>query len=101
MLSPTIVDLSVLEVGSVHKSDALVARGSSGWQTESFTTIERREKYEDSDERADSNLAVVKTRRYHFDNEAFIHPLHSVRFDPKRPCELPVESLLALKRKES
>ncbi|MED6127991.1 hypothetical protein PIB30_093348, partial [Stylosanthes scabra] len=62
--------------------------------------IEKREKYEDFDERADSALAVVKTQRYHFDDEPFIHPLHSIRFDPYRPYELPVESLLALRRRD-
>ncbi|MED6115318.1 hypothetical protein PIB30_089323 [Stylosanthes scabra] len=53
-----------------------------------YYEIEKREKYEDSDERADSDLAVVKTRRYHFDDEPFIHPLHSVQFDPDRLYEL-------------
>ncbi|MED6137854.1 hypothetical protein PIB30_068898 [Stylosanthes scabra] len=43
------------------------------------------EKYVDSDERADSNLAVVKMRRYHFDEGSFIHPLHSVRFGLNHP----------------
>ncbi|MED6168924.1 hypothetical protein PIB30_016209 [Stylosanthes scabra] len=44
-----------------------------------YYEIEKRDKYEDSDERADSNLAVVRTRRYHIDDEPFIHPLHSAR----------------------
>ncbi|MED6148608.1 hypothetical protein PIB30_054684 [Stylosanthes scabra] len=39
----------------------------------------------------------MKTRRYHCDDEPFIHPLHSVRCDADRPYELPVESLLALR----
>ncbi|MED6146501.1 hypothetical protein PIB30_035010 [Stylosanthes scabra] len=30
-----------------------------------------------SDEKADSDLAIVKTWRYHFDDEPFTHPLHS------------------------
>ncbi|MED6151432.1 hypothetical protein PIB30_082427, partial [Stylosanthes scabra] len=64
-----------------------------------YYEIEKREKYEDPDERADSDLAVAKTRRYHFDDEPFIHPLHSVRFHPDRPYELPIESLLALRRR--
>ncbi|MED6212974.1 hypothetical protein PIB30_088749 [Stylosanthes scabra] len=38
---------------------------------------------------------------YHFDDEPFIHPLHSVRFDPDRPYELPIESLLALRHRDS
>ncbi|MED6172321.1 hypothetical protein PIB30_049047 [Stylosanthes scabra] len=65
-----------------------------------YYEIEKQEKYEDSNERADSDLAIVKTLRYHFDDEPFIHPLHSVHFDPDRPYELPVESLLALRRRD-
>ncbi|MED6140024.1 hypothetical protein PIB30_089277 [Stylosanthes scabra] len=65
-----------------------------------YYEIEKREKYKDSDERADSDLAIVKTRRYHFDDESFIYPFHSVRFDPDCPYELPVKSLLALKRRD-
>ncbi|MED6131765.1 hypothetical protein PIB30_012773 [Stylosanthes scabra] len=61
---------------------------------------ERRDKYEDSDEKANLDLAVVKTRRYHFDEEPFVHPLYNVRFEPDRPYELPVESLLTIKRRE-
>ncbi|MED6210428.1 hypothetical protein PIB30_064092 [Stylosanthes scabra] len=48
--------------------------------------LEKREKYEDSNERADSDLAVVKTR--------------SVQFDPDRPYELPIKLLLALRRRD-
>ncbi|MED6138534.1 hypothetical protein PIB30_075043 [Stylosanthes scabra] len=65
-----------------------------------YYEIEMHEKYEHTDERADSDLAVVNTQRYHFDDEPFIHPLHSIRFDPDRQYELPVESLLALKRRD-
>ncbi|MED6108103.1 hypothetical protein PIB30_020373 [Stylosanthes scabra] len=65
-----------------------------------YYEIERCEKYNNFDKRADSDLAVVKTRRYHFDDEAFIHPLHSALFDPDHPYELLVESLLVLKRRE-
>ncbi|MED6174081.1 hypothetical protein PIB30_065448, partial [Stylosanthes scabra] len=54
-----------------------------------YYEIEKCEKYEDTNERADWDLAVVKMRRYHFDNEPFIHPLHSIRFDPDRPYEIP------------
>ncbi|MED6176860.1 hypothetical protein PIB30_092389 [Stylosanthes scabra] len=38
-----------------------------------------------------------RMRRYHFDDEPFIHPLHSIRFDPDCPYELPIDSLLALR----
>ncbi|MED6196269.1 hypothetical protein PIB30_045918 [Stylosanthes scabra] len=62
-----------------------------------YYKIKKREKYEDSDERANEDLAIVKTQRYHFDDEPFIHPLHSVRFDPDRTYELPIESVLALR----
>ncbi|MED6192664.1 hypothetical protein PIB30_012268 [Stylosanthes scabra] len=65
-----------------------------------YYEISRIEKYEDSGERTDSDFAIVKTRRYHFDDEPFIHPLHRVRFDPDRLYELPVESLLALRRRD-
>ncbi|MED6193354.1 hypothetical protein PIB30_018506 [Stylosanthes scabra] len=65
-----------------------------------YYEIEKREKYEDFDEMVDSDLVIVKTRRYYFDDEPFIHPLHGVRFDPDRPYELSVESLLAFKRRE-
>ncbi|MED6165258.1 hypothetical protein PIB30_097855 [Stylosanthes scabra] len=61
-----------------------------------YCDIEKHEKYEDTDERADSDLAIVKTQRYHFDDEPFIRPLHSIRFDPDRPYELSIESLLGL-----
>ncbi|MED6224511.1 hypothetical protein PIB30_084779 [Stylosanthes scabra] len=65
-----------------------------------YYRIEKLEKYEDSNDRADSDLAVVKTRRYHFDDEPFIHPLHSIRFDLDHPYELPVESFLALRHRD-
>ncbi|MED6188016.1 hypothetical protein PIB30_081930 [Stylosanthes scabra] len=52
-----------------------------------YYEIEKREKYEDSDEKADSDLAIVRTQRYHFEDEPFIHSLHSVRFDLDRPYE--------------
>ncbi|MED6213469.1 hypothetical protein PIB30_093717 [Stylosanthes scabra] len=54
-----------------------------------YYEIESREKYEDSDEIVDSDLAVVKRQRYHFDDEPFIHPLHSIQFDPDRPLRSP------------
>ncbi|MED6139718.1 hypothetical protein PIB30_086423 [Stylosanthes scabra] len=65
-----------------------------------YYEIEKQEKCEDSDERADEDLAIVETRRYYFDDEPFIHPLHSVRSDPDCPYELPIESLLALRRRD-
>ncbi|MED6213971.1 hypothetical protein PIB30_098589 [Stylosanthes scabra] len=65
---------------------------------DSFRVVVGCEKYEDSDERVDSDLAIVKTPRYHFDDEPFIHPLHSIWFDPNRPYKLSVDSLLAFRR---
>ncbi|MED6209408.1 hypothetical protein PIB30_054351 [Stylosanthes scabra] len=52
-------------------------------------------KFEDYDMKADADLGTFKIRRYHFDNESFVHPLHSVRFDPDRPYEIPIEALMA------
>ncbi|MED6138300.1 hypothetical protein PIB30_073004 [Stylosanthes scabra] len=60
-----------------------------------FYEYEKREKFEDHDMRADAILGTFKIRRYHFDNESFVHPLHSVRFDPDRPYEIPIEALMA------
>ncbi|MED6148459.1 hypothetical protein PIB30_053389 [Stylosanthes scabra] len=60
-----------------------------------FYEYEKREKFEDYDTRADAELRTFKIRRYHFDNEPFVHPLHSVRFDPDRPYEIPIEALMA------
>ncbi|MED6185050.1 hypothetical protein PIB30_053236 [Stylosanthes scabra] len=60
-----------------------------------FYEYEKHEKFEDHDMRADAELGTFKTRRYHFDNESFVHPLHSVRFDPDRPYEIPIEALMA------
>ncbi|MED6136998.1 hypothetical protein PIB30_060927 [Stylosanthes scabra] len=65
-----------------------------------YFEIEKREKYEDSDVKVDADLAIMKTCRYHFDDEPFIHPLHNVRFDPNRPYELLIELLLALRRRD-
>ncbi|MED6176154.1 hypothetical protein PIB30_085364 [Stylosanthes scabra] len=45
--------------------------------------------------KADAELGTFKIRRYHLDNESFVHPLHSVRFDPDRPYEIPIEALMA------
>ncbi|MED6221814.1 hypothetical protein PIB30_058341 [Stylosanthes scabra] len=60
-----------------------------------FYEYEKREKFEDHDMRADAELEIFKIRRYHFDNESFVHPIHSVRFDPDRPYEIPIEGLMA------
>ncbi|MED6160117.1 hypothetical protein PIB30_048367 [Stylosanthes scabra] len=65
-----------------------------------YYEIEKREKYEDSGERANADLAIVKMRRYHFDDEPFIYLLHNYRFDPDRSYELPIKSLLALRRRD-
>ncbi|MED6161041.1 hypothetical protein PIB30_056989 [Stylosanthes scabra] len=42
-----------------------------------------------------AELGTFKIWRYHFDNESFVHPLHSVRFDPDRPYEIPIKALMA------
>ncbi|MED6109226.1 hypothetical protein PIB30_031542 [Stylosanthes scabra] len=62
-----------------------------------YFEYEKREKFEDHDMRADAELGTFKIRRYHFDNESFVHPLHSVRFDPDRLYEIPIEALMANK----
>ncbi|MED6157925.1 hypothetical protein PIB30_027977 [Stylosanthes scabra] len=60
-----------------------------------YYEYEKCEKFEDYDMDADAELGTFKIRRYHFDDESFIHPLHSVRFDPDRPYEIPIEPLMA------
>ncbi|MED6176693.1 hypothetical protein PIB30_090680 [Stylosanthes scabra] len=60
-----------------------------------YYEYEKCDKLEDYDLKADAELGTFKIRRYHFDNESFIHPLHSVRFDPNRPYEVPIETLMA------
>ncbi|MED6218198.1 hypothetical protein PIB30_024683 [Stylosanthes scabra] len=45
--------------------------------------------------KVDAELGTFKIRRYHFDNESFVHPLHCVRFDPNHPYEIPIEALMA------
>ncbi|MED6137464.1 hypothetical protein PIB30_065260 [Stylosanthes scabra] len=60
-----------------------------------YYEYEKHEKFEDHDMRADAELGTFKIRRYHFDDESFIHPFHSVRFDPDRPYEIPIEALMA------
>ncbi|MED6140553.1 hypothetical protein PIB30_094274, partial [Stylosanthes scabra] len=54
-----------------------------------------REKFEDYNLKADAELGTFKIRRYHFDGESFVHPLHGVRFDPDRPYEISTEALMA------
>ncbi|MED6124845.1 hypothetical protein PIB30_062787 [Stylosanthes scabra] len=60
-----------------------------------YYEYEKREKFEDYDMKADAELGTFKIRRYLFDNESFVHPLHSVRFDPDRPYEILIEALTA------
>ncbi|MED6222962.1 hypothetical protein PIB30_069445 [Stylosanthes scabra] len=60
-----------------------------------YYEYEKRVKFEDYDMKADAELGTFKIRRYHFDDESFVHPLHSVRFDPDRPYEIPIEALMA------
>ncbi|MED6183669.1 hypothetical protein PIB30_039877 [Stylosanthes scabra] len=60
-----------------------------------YYEYEKREKFEDYDMKADAELGTFKIRRYHFDNESFVHPLHSVPFDPDHPYEIPIEALMA------
>ncbi|MED6207064.1 hypothetical protein PIB30_032412 [Stylosanthes scabra] len=60
-----------------------------------YYEYEKREKFEDYDMKADAELGTFKIRCYHFDDESFVHPLHSVRFDPDRPYEIPIEALMA------
>ncbi|MED6158172.1 hypothetical protein PIB30_030342 [Stylosanthes scabra] len=43
----------------------------------------------------DAELGNFKIRRYHFDDKSFVHPLHSVRFDPDRPYEILIEAPMA------
>ncbi|MED6195575.1 hypothetical protein PIB30_039179 [Stylosanthes scabra] len=62
-----------------------------------YYEYEKREKFEDYDMLADAELGTFKIRRFHFDDESFVHPLHSVRFDPDRPYEIPIEALMANK----
>ncbi|MED6143992.1 hypothetical protein PIB30_011237 [Stylosanthes scabra] len=60
-----------------------------------YYEYEKSEKFEDYDMKADAELGTFKIRRYHFDDESFVHPLHSVRFDPDRPYEILIEALMA------
>ncbi|MED6211248.1 hypothetical protein PIB30_071890 [Stylosanthes scabra] len=60
-----------------------------------YYEYEKREKFEDYDMNADAELGIFKIRRYHFDDESFVHPLHSVRFNPDCLYEIPIEALMA------
>ncbi|MED6194735.1 hypothetical protein PIB30_031268 [Stylosanthes scabra] len=60
-----------------------------------YYEYEKCEKFWDCDMKADAELGSFKIRRYHFDDESFVHPLHSVRFDPDRLYEIPIEALMA------
>ncbi|MED6183296.1 hypothetical protein PIB30_036562 [Stylosanthes scabra] len=60
-----------------------------------FYEYEKHEKFEDYDMNVDAELGTFKIRRYHFDDESFVHLLHSVRFDPDCPYEIPIEALMA------
>ncbi|MED6109285.1 hypothetical protein PIB30_031945 [Stylosanthes scabra] len=60
-----------------------------------FYEYEKREKFDDYDMKADDELGTFKIRRYHFHDESFVNPLHSVWFDPDRPFEIPIEGLMA------
>ncbi|MED6144904.1 hypothetical protein PIB30_019873 [Stylosanthes scabra] len=59
-----------------------------------YYEYEKREKFEDYNMKADAELGTFKIRRYHFDDESFIHPLYSVRFNPSRPYEIRIEVLM-------
>ncbi|MED6157578.1 hypothetical protein PIB30_024419 [Stylosanthes scabra] len=59
-----------------------------------YYEYEKREKFEDYDMDADAELRTFKIRRYDFGGKSFVHPLHSVRFDPDRPYEIPIEALM-------
>ncbi|MED6174589.1 hypothetical protein PIB30_070438 [Stylosanthes scabra] len=62
-----------------------------------YYEYEKREKFKDYNMKADVELGTFRIKRYHFDDESFVHPLHSVRFDPNRPYEIPIEALMANK----
>ncbi|MED6184808.1 hypothetical protein PIB30_051022 [Stylosanthes scabra] len=55
-----------------------------------FSEFEKREKYEDEDEKPHAELGIVKDTV----DEFFVNPLHNIRFDPDRPYEIPIKSLL-------
>ncbi|MED6127890.1 hypothetical protein PIB30_092401 [Stylosanthes scabra] len=59
-----------------------------------YYEYDKRKKFEDYDLKADAELGTFKIRRYHIDEESFVHPLDSVRFDPDRLYEVPIEALM-------
>ncbi|MED6209859.1 hypothetical protein PIB30_058751 [Stylosanthes scabra] len=60
-----------------------------------YYEFEKREKFAYYDLKVDSELGTFMIRRYHFDEESFVHPLQSARFDPDLPYEVPIEALIA------
>ncbi|MED6187614.1 hypothetical protein PIB30_078073 [Stylosanthes scabra] len=59
-----------------------------------YYEYEKREKFEDSDVKADAELGMFRIRRCHFDDKFLVHPPQNVRFDPDRPYEIPIETLM-------
>ncbi|MED6222253.1 hypothetical protein PIB30_062521 [Stylosanthes scabra] len=60
-----------------------------------YCEYEKCEKFEDYDMKADAELGTFKIRHHHFDDESFVPPLHSVRFYPDRPYEIPIKAPMA------
>ncbi|MED6161652.1 hypothetical protein PIB30_062760 [Stylosanthes scabra] len=60
-----------------------------------YYKYEKHEKFEYYDRKADVELGTLMIRRYHFDDESFVHALHSVRFNPDRPYKVHIEALMA------
>ncbi|MED6135454.1 hypothetical protein PIB30_046668 [Stylosanthes scabra] len=60
-----------------------------------YHEYEKRVKFEDYDMKADTELGTFNIRCYHFDDESFVHPLHSVSFDPDCPYKIPIKALMA------
>ncbi|MED6124494.1 hypothetical protein PIB30_059422 [Stylosanthes scabra] len=74
-----------------------ILRRTSGleWEVASSTTNTRSATSSRIyDMRADAELGTFKIRRYHFGDESFVHPLHSVRFDPDHPYEIPIGAMM-------
>ncbi|MED6161626.1 hypothetical protein PIB30_062548 [Stylosanthes scabra] len=59
-----------------------------------YYEYEKGEKFKNYHPKVDAELGTFKIRRYHFDYESFVHPLHIVRFDPNRSYEVPIEALM-------
>ncbi|MED6163616.1 hypothetical protein PIB30_081667 [Stylosanthes scabra] len=60
-----------------------------------YYEYEKPEKFKYYDMKANAELGTFKIRHCHFDGESFVNPLHSVRFDPDRTYEVPIEALMA------